>query len=94
MGEPNQIIEQQLEVTNSTLRKVNKLMRNMEPLFHDLKNGKLKRVEKRTFTRKEKGLRKLDFTTNSRSASSSVDSDADKMDPPHQSASPKKSPRM
>ena len=103
MDEPDEKIEAQLEVTNSTLRKVNKLMKNMEPIMHDLKEGNLKRVAKTTFTRKAR--RKLDLDSN-RSSSSNADSDAARMAPSrqqrsvtdalesHRSAGQKKHPSM
>jgi len=36
MNEPDGIIRQQLEVTSNALRKVNRLMRKIEPFIHDV----------------------------------------------------------
>ena len=44
MDQPDEKLEKQLQITNGALRKMNKVLRAIEPIIFDLKDGTLKRV--------------------------------------------------
>ena len=61
--EPDEKLEQQLTSTNEALTKMKQIMRAIEPILFDLKDGSLKRVKKSNFVRVKNGIDEIGAVT-------------------------------
>ena len=61
MDQPDEKMEEQLEVTQNALKKMMRVMKVIQPIIHDLKTGSLKRVSKSTYVKIKRHAQDSDF---------------------------------